>query len=145
MANEPTKGSGESGRVTPKPAPPAAPVAPATKAAARKAQADREAAKKVGPTKRPAKAAVKAATRSGNPRTAAAAAVASSRYTPPIPASVKISPWWVPALMFGFLGLGMLVIFFNYIGFPFGDPSNWRLLAGLGAILAGIITATQYH
>jgi hypothetical protein len=92
-----------------------------------------------------AKATPKAAARSGNPKRAAAAVTESSRYTAPVPRSMKISPWYVPAAMFTFLGLGMLVIFLNYIGFPFGDPSNIRLFIGLGLILLGIITATQYH
>ncbi len=90
------------------------------------------------------KPAPKATARSGNPKRAAAV-TESSRYTAPVPRSMKISPWYVPAAMFTFLGLGMLVIFLNYIGFPFGDPSNIRLFIGLGLILLGIITATQYH
>ena len=32
----------------------------------------------------------------------------SGRYTPPIPREQKVSPWWVPALMFLLLGLGVL-------------------------------------
>lgn len=91
-----------------------------------------------------AKASPRATARSGNPKRAAAV-TESSRYTAPVPRSMKISPWYVPAAMFAFLGLGMLVIFLNYIGFPFGDPSNIRLFIGLGLILLGIITATQYH
>lgn len=55
------------------------------------------------------------------------------------------SPTWVPVLMFGFLGLGVLIIFFNYVGWVPGGTSNSVLLLGLGSILAGIITATQYH
>jgi Cell division protein CrgA len=70
--------------------------------------------------------------------------VASARYTPPIPREVKISPVWVPILMFVFLGVGTLVILVNYTGAVW-DTSNWVLLGGLGAILAGIVTATQYH
>jgi hypothetical protein len=68
----------------------------------------------------------------------------SARYTPPIPRDVKISPIWVPILMFVFLGIGTLVILANYTGVVW-DTSNWVLLGGLGAILAGIVTATQYH
>ncbi|MEY2451493.1 MAG: hypothetical protein QOD92_1067 [Acidimicrobiaceae bacterium] len=68
----------------------------------------------------------------------------SARYTPPIPRDVKISPIWVPILMFIFLGIGTLVILVNYTGAVW-DTSNWVLLGGLGAILAGIVTATQYH
>ena len=68
-----------------------------------------------------------------------------TRYTPPVPNAYKVSPWWIPALMFTFLGLGALIIVLNYINFPFGEPSNWRLLAGLGSILAGILVATRYQ
>jgi hypothetical protein len=84
---------------------------------------------KGGPTARPAK--------SSEP-------TASARYTPPVPREVKISPTWVPVLMFLFLGVGTLVILVNYTGAVW-DTSNWVLLGGLAAILAGIITATQYH
>ncbi|MEE9415535.1 MAG: cell division protein CrgA [Acidimicrobiales bacterium] len=58
------------------------------------------------------------------------------------------SPMWVPILMFALLGIGMLVILLNYVGLlPFvdGSASNWYLLLGLGLILGGIITATQYR
>ncbi len=68
----------------------------------------------------------------------------SARYTPPIPRDVKVSPLWVPILMFVLLGVGTLVILVNYTGAVW-DTSNWVLLGGLAAILAGIITATQYH
>ena len=69
----------------------------------------------------------------------------SSRYTPPIPRSTKVSPPWVPVLMFTFLALGLIVIFCNYIGVLPGGTKNSYLLAGLAAILGGIVTATQYH
>jgi len=70
--------------------------------------------------------------------------VQSARYTPPVPREVKISPTWVPVLMFIFLGVGTLAILINYTGAVW-DTSNWVLLGGLAGILAGIITATQYH
>lgn len=70
--------------------------------------------------------------------------VQSARYTPPIPREVRISPTWVPVLMFVFLGVGTLLILVNYTGAVWAT-SNWVLLGGLAAILAGIITATQYH
>jgi hypothetical protein len=54
------------------------------------------------------------------------------------------SPPWVPVLMFGLLGLGVVVILLNYVG-SIWDTSNGVLLVGLGMILAGIITATQYR
>jgi hypothetical protein len=54
------------------------------------------------------------------------------------------SPWWVPAIMFGLLIIGALIIMSNYMG-VFGDASNVRLVIGLGFILGGIVTATQYR
>jgi hypothetical protein len=69
----------------------------------------------------------------------------SSRYTPPIPQSKKVSPMWVPVLMFALLGIGLVVIFCNYLGVLPGGTKNTYLLVGLGSILGGIITATQYH
>jgi hypothetical protein len=75
----------------------------------------------------------------------------TGRYTPPIPREVKVSPRWVPVLMFLCLGLGVMVILLNYVGAVPGwgflpdDTSNTYLLVGLGFILAGIIVATQYH
>jgi hypothetical protein len=72
-------------------------------------------------------------------------APASSRYTPPIPRSQKVSPMWVPVLMFALLGLGIVVILANYVGVLPGGTKNSYLIVGLGSILGGIITATQYH
>ncbi len=60
-------------------------------------------------------------------------------------AAAGSSPTWVPVLMFGLLGLGILIIFFNYVGWMPGGTSNGILLLGLGSILGGIITATQYR
>jgi hypothetical protein len=78
--------------------------------------------------------------------TGAHASPASSRYTPPTANKLNMpSPTWVPVLMFGLLGLGMLVILLNYVSLLPGAVSNWYLLAGLGFILGGIITATQYR
>jgi hypothetical protein len=69
----------------------------------------------------------------------------SGRYTPPVPREVKVSPVWVPILMFGLLGAGLVIIFLNYLGLLPGDTSNAYLGLGLGAICAGIIVATQYR
>lgn len=56
------------------------------------------------------------------------------------------SPWWVPALLFTFLGMGAVIIVLNYLGFvPGGEANNIYLLVGLGFILAGMITSTQLH
>ncbi|HWJ97449.1 MAG TPA: cell division protein CrgA [Acidimicrobiales bacterium] len=54
------------------------------------------------------------------------------------------SPWYVPAIMFGLLIIGALIIMTNYMG-VFGDASNIRLVLGLAFILGGIVTATQYR
>jgi len=51
---------------------------------------------------------------------------------------------WVPVLMFGLLLGGVIVILLNYVG-SIWDTSNGILLLGLGMILGGIITATQYR
>jgi len=71
---------------------------------------------------------------------------ASARYTPPVPRSEKVSPVWVPILMFACLGLGMLTIILNYVNvLPGPDPSNVYLMIGLGLITVGFVTATKYH
>ena len=73
------------------------------------------------------------------------AGVASGRYTPPIPREQKVSPMWVPVLMFALLGLGVLVIVLNYVGLLPGDTKNSYLLLGLLLITGGFVTATNYH
>lgn len=79
-------------------------------------------------------------------RPAEGASGASSRYTPPVPGGARPpSPTWVPVLMFSLFGLGMLTLILNYLSALPGAVSNWYLLAGLGFILGGIITATQYR
>ena len=80
----------------------------------------------------------------GSTRTAQAPP-ASARYTPPIPRSQKVSPRWVPVLMFALLGLGVLLILTNYLGVLPGGAKNSYLLTGLGLITGGFITATRYH
>ena len=70
----------------------------------------------------------------------------SSRYTPPVPKSEKVSPMWVPILMFVCLGLGMAIIILNYVNvLPGKDPSNVYLMIGLGLITVGFVTATKFH
>ena len=86
---------------------------------------------------------------SGNPavraRSATTSGPSSSRYTPPDPRSNKLpSPWWVPAVMFGLLGAGALIIILNYLG-VIGSVSNVKLVIGLVMILGGIVAATQYR
>lgn len=55
------------------------------------------------------------------------------------------SPTWLAALMFGLLGLGVLIIFFNYVGWMPGGMKNIYLMIGLGSILGGILTATRFQ
>jgi len=92
---------------------------------------------------------VKPPKKPGKPGSAASGRVtpkATGRYTPPVPKSEKVSPKWVPIVMFGSLGLGMLVILANYVSLLPGDePSNMYLLVGLVLITLGFITATRYH
>lgn len=70
---------------------------------------------------------------------------ASSRYTPPVPKSVKVSPRWLPVLILTLLVVGILMIIINYLGVLPGGASNWYLLVGLALIAAGFIAATQYR
>jgi Cell division protein CrgA len=69
----------------------------------------------------------------------------STRYTPPVPRETKVSPMWVPVLMFTLLGIGLVVIFLNYLELLPGGMSNAYLGIGLLAICGGIVTATQYR
>jgi len=69
----------------------------------------------------------------------------SGRYTPPTPRTEKVSPLWVPVLMFTCLGIGMLMIILNYVNVLPKSPHNGWLLGGLGFITAGFITATKFH
>ncbi len=84
-------------------------------------------------------------TPSGSKPASAADASTSGRYTPPVPKAVKVSPPWVPVLMFVLLGVGALMIMLNYLELLPGAPSNWYLIGGLGFILGGIATATQFR
>ena len=71
---------------------------------------------------------------------------ASTRYTPPVPKSMKTSPRWLPVVMLGLIALGVLVIFLHYVDMVLpGASSNWWLLGGLMLILGGIVAATQYR
>lgn len=69
----------------------------------------------------------------------------SGRYTPPIPREFKVSPRWVPIVMFTCLGLGMVMIITNYLGVLPGGADNLYLLVGLGLITVGFLAATQFH
>lgn len=62
-----------------------------------------------------------------------------------LPPEAKVSPTRVPILLFSLLAAGTVLIIVNYLGLIPGGTSNWWLLAGLGLILGGVITATQLH
>jgi Cell division protein CrgA len=71
---------------------------------------------------------------------------ASTRYTPRNTEVKLPSPTWVPVVMIALFVIGLLVIFLHYVDLVLpGASSNWWLLAGLGFMLGGIITATQYR
>jgi len=71
---------------------------------------------------------------------------ASTRYTPPDHRSHAPSPPWLPWVIVGLFVLGVAVIFMHYAETVLpGASSNWWLLGGLGFILGGILTATQYR
>jgi len=67
---------------------------------------------------------------------------ASSRYTPPVPQSVKESPPWWPFLMLGLFVIGGLAIMSRYLLF---EDSNIPLLIGLGCLLGGLFLATKWR
>ncbi len=69
----------------------------------------------------------------------------SSRYTPPVPRAVKVSPVWVPVLMGTLLALGSVTILLNYLDLLPGGAGNGYLLIGLALITAGFVAATQWR
>ncbi len=69
----------------------------------------------------------------------------TGRYTPPVPKTQKVSPMWVPIVMFTCLLGGMFMIILNYVSILPKSPHNGWLLGGLGLITIGFITATRYH
>jgi cell division protein CrgA len=70
---------------------------------------------------------------------------ASSRYTPPIPRSKKVSPKWMGPLILALLIAGALMIVLNYFNVMPAGPSNWYLVGGIVLIAGGFVVATQYH
>ena len=69
----------------------------------------------------------------------------SSRYTPPIPKSVKTSPRWMGITIIVLFLLGVAVVILNYAGLLPGGVNNLWLIAAIGSIFAGLILATRYH
>jgi hypothetical protein len=75
--------------------------------------------------------------------------VARRRPTPPKrvdPVQQKgPSPTWYVAIMFGLMGLGVLVILANYINILPGSPDNKWLLSGLAGIAIGFGMTLNYR
>ena len=70
----------------------------------------------------------------------------TGRYTPPQPVKVRFDEGtkpWVPFVMFGLFGIGLLSIILNYVGWLPNAPTNWYLLVGLVSITGGFMAATQ--
>ncbi len=82
---------------------------------------------------------------SGRTTTPGTPSAASTRYTPPVPKSVKSSPRWMGLLIIGLFLLGVLIVILNYAGVLPGGVNNLWLLAAIGSIFAGLILATRYH
>ena len=77
---------------------------------------------------------------------------ASTRYTPPTASAHDLpSPPWVPVLMFSLFGIGMLVIFLNYVSLLPGAVSNVGenefvaavVLTALGQPRVGCVSVTD--
>jgi hypothetical protein len=81
----------------------------------------------------------------GGSGAAANSRTTNGRYTAPIPDEYRSSPWWVPALMLGFFGIGVIIIILSYLSLLPHSPSNYYLLGGLVAIVLGFVVATRYH
>ncbi len=81
----------------------------------------------------------------GNGRPGSGRPGSSGRYTPPIPKEQRKSPAWVGVLLLALLVLGLLLIVLNYVGVLPSGTHNYYLVAGIVAIIAGLVMATTYH
>lgn len=75
--------------------------------------------------------------------------VANRRPTPPKrvdPTAEKgPSPAWYVGLMFGLMGVGMVIILANYITLLPGSPDNSWLMGGLAGIAGGFAMTLNYR
>ncbi|MGY9071706.1 MAG: cell division protein CrgA [Acidimicrobiales bacterium] len=55
------------------------------------------------------------------------------------------SPGWMGWLIGTLFLVGLITIFSNYMSWLPSSPSSAWILAGLGFVLAGILTATRWH
>jgi uncharacterized membrane-anchored protein len=76
---------------------------------------------------------------------AASGSIQSSRYTPPIDRSQKVSPKWFGILIIAMFALGVLIVILNYAGLLPGGVNNAWLIAAIGSIFVGLLLATRYH
>ena len=73
------------------------------------------------------------------------AKVESARYTPPTASRAKASPRWWPVVIFGLLGIGVVLIVLDYVGVLPGTPNNWLLLPAVACIAGGLFAAMGYR
>jgi hypothetical protein len=83
--------------------------------------------------------------RKGGRTTESTKSAQTRRYTPPIPKKAKTSPRWMGLMIIALFVLGVLIVILNYAGLLPGGVNNLWLIAAIGAIFAGLITATRYH
>jgi hypothetical protein len=83
--------------------------------------------------------------RKGGRTTESPKSAQTRRYTPPIPKKAKTSPRWMGLAIIALFVLGVLIVILNYAGLLPGGVNNLWLIAAIGAIFAGLITATRYH
>src|SRR5664279_1580995 len=81
----------------------------------------------------------------GSTKGAAVGSVQSSRYTPPIDRSQKVSPRWFGFLIIAMFLLGVVIVILNYADLLPGGVNNAWLIAAIGAIFVGLLLATRYH
>lgn len=81
----------------------------------------------------------------GRPAARGSVAKASGRYTPPIPRKHKVSPPWVPVLMFTLLIVGAIIVMTGYFVLQPGGVRMLVLLVGLIYVAGGFITVMRYR
>ena len=64
---------------------------------------------------------------------------------PPVHRDEKVSPKWYAVLMFGLMGIGVLIIILNYIDLVPGGQRSLYLYSGLGCIALGFLMTMNYH
>ena len=64
---------------------------------------------------------------------------------PPTHKEEKVSSPWYAAVMFGLMGLGVLLIILNYIELVPGGQASTYLYSGLGLIAIGFLMTMNYH